>query len=192
MPNIENINLYDLVPDSIRDDPQVKASIDALNGEIKAVSELSYLPIIWARIDELDSDTLDHLAWQLDSKIYRDAWPVNLKRSVIKTVIAIKSKKGTRSAVTNALESLGSAAIIREWFEQTPPGIPHTFEITVSVNDIPGQAGSDTLSQITSQIDDTKAARSLYSLNLAIQASNTIYLSGAIRAVTHRRLNMEG
>lgn len=192
MPSIENVNLYDLVPDNIRDDAQVKASIDAINGELQAVSALSYLPLIWSRIDELDGDTLDHLAWQLDSKIWRDAWPVSLKRSVIKTVIATKSKKGTRSAVTKSLESLGSAAVIQEWHELTPQGTPHTFEITVTVNDIPGQAGADTLNQITAQIDDTKAARSLYNLNLALQASNSIYLSGALRVVTHRRLSMEG
>lgn len=191
MRNIDDVNLYDLVPDSIRDDEHVKASIDAINAELQAVSAFSYLPLIWSRIDELDGDTLDHLAWQLDSKIWRDAWPASLKRSVIKTVIDTKSKKGTRSAVTKSLESLGSAAVIQEWHETTPKGTPHTFYITVTVNDIPGQAGADTLNQITAQIDDTKAARSLYNLNLALQARKSIYLSGALRVVTHRRLNME-
>lgn len=190
MNSLTTVNLYDLVPDSIRDDPDVKAAIEAIDGELKAVSNLCMVPAILARIDELDSDTLDHLAWQFNSKVYRDTWPIYLKRSVIKTVIVTKSKKGTRSAVIRSLESLGSAALVREWWEKTPAGTPHTFDITLSVNEIPGQTSQQVLDDIRLKIDDTKSARSTYTLSLALQAQGRIALGGAARAAVFRRLTL--
>ena len=40
MADITTVNLYDLVPDSIRDDPEVSAAIQAIDSELKAVSAL--------------------------------------------------------------------------------------------------------------------------------------------------------
>lgn len=189
MADITTVNLYDLVPDSIRDDPQVSAAIIAINTELQAVSALCMVPAILARIDELDGKTLDHLAWQFDSKIYRDSWPVDLKRSVIKMVIQTKSKKGTRYAVETSLTSLGSAVAIKEWWEMSPPGDPYTFEVIATLNNIPGQVDAETQQDLLLKIDDTKSARSHYTLTFATQGQGAIALVGAFRPAVSARFN---
>lgn len=190
MRNLTEVSLYELVPESIRDDADVKAAIEAIDGELKAVSNLCMLPAIFSRIDELDGNVLDHLAWQFNSKVYRDTWPVELKRSVVKSIITIKSKNGTRSAVERSLAVLGSAATIREWFEMTPRGRPHSFDITVSVNNALGQTTQEVLESIRLNINDTKSARSTYTLSLALQAQGDVGVAGTARAVAYARLDL--
>lgn len=189
MPDINNINVVDLLPNSLQNDDSIRAAAQAIDGELKAVSNLCMVPAIFSRIDELSSDVLDHMAWQFDSKIWRDSWPVNLKRSVIKTVISEKSKKGTRQALENAVESMGTAVAITEWFETTPQGTPHTFDVTITVGEIDGQAGADVQNDLILRINDIKPVRSHYNLSLATQAVANLYIGGAARPAAYTRLN---
>lgn len=191
MRDIQEINLRELVPGSIRDDPNVAAAVEAINGELQRVSEISTVPAIIARIDQLTSAQLDHLAWQYDSKIWRDQWPVELKRSVIRSVILEKSKKGTRSAVLNALQAMGSAAIIREWFEETPDARPFTFSIVVSVPTYTGDTGTTIQEDLFLRLNDVKNVRSLYTFALAIQAEAELTLNAAARPAAFARIHGE-
>lgn len=188
MHNIENINLYELVPESIRDDPDVFASIAAINGELQAVSNLCMVPAIYSQIDSLTSLALDHLAWE-NRAVWKDTWPLSVKRSVIKSVLIEKSNKGTLAAVRSAIESLGSAGVIVEWFDMDPPGEPHTFDITVTVPEIDGQLSAETQADILARVDDVKPVRSHYNFTLAANAVGNLYLAGAARPAVYARLN---
>ena len=189
MRDIQNVQLADLVPDSIKSDERVANAIAAIDGELSALSSLLFTPALYARISQLPGNVLDHIAWQVDSKIWRDTWPVSLKRSVIRTVILEKAKKGTRTAVEKALDSLGSAYEIREWFEMDPPGDPYTFDITVTLTNVPGQVSEQTQKDLRLRIDDTKSARSHYTLSLASQGEAALALIGGVRPVTYVRFN---
>lgn len=190
MRNLTQIDLRELVPESIRDDANVSAAIDALNGELQLVSALVEVPSILARIDELEDDVLDHLAWQLNSKTWRDSWPLSLKRSVIKSLIIEQSKKGTRFALDKAVRSYGAGLTIREWWETSPPGVPHTFDLVLSINNLGGQV-SDAQAQedLLRRIDDVKPVRSKYTFTLAVQAEGGIGITGAFRTASYVRLS---
>ncbi|MBE0470524.1 MAG: phage tail protein I [Methyloprofundus sp.] len=190
MRDIDTVNLADLVPDSIKHDPTVAAAIASINVELKAVSQLVNVPSIYARIDELGSDTLDHLAWQFDSKVWRDNWPVELKRSAIKTIIQEKAKKGTRFAIEKALRSLGANVAFKEWWEQTPIGKPHTFDIVISVPDIPGEASAQVQNDLLLRIDDVKPVRAQYTFSIAQQGNGGLGLLGVIRPASYMRIEL--
>lgn len=192
MANINEVELLDLVPDNLTQDRNVYASSIAIDPELKAVSEQLMAPAIFSRIDELSSQELDHIAWQFDSKVWRDNWPLHLKRSVIRTIISEKSKKGTLSSVRKAVESLGSAVVIREWWQTSPQGDPHTFTVTLSVNEIPGQVSAQTQADLILRIDDVKPVRSHYTLSVATQANGGLNLSNGVRVATYTRLKLEG
>lgn len=189
MPDISEISLVDILPASIASDPDVLAAAQAIDTELASVTALCRVPSLFARIDQLDSTTLDHLAWQFDSKIWRDSWPLNLKRSVIKTVILEKSKKGTRAALQNAVQSLGSAVAITEWWETSPLGTPYTFDITVTLSDLEGAPTAQVQADLLRSIDDVKPVRSHYNFALAAQAAAGLYIGGAARPVIYSRLN---
>ncbi|CAI1645670.1 phage tail protein I [Serratia quinivorans] len=114
MVDIINISLLDVIPESLKNDPIVIAMIKSIDDEIKAVSKLSETPSLYSNIHALESLKLDHLAWQYSADTWRDNWPIDLKRSVIKNVIHEKRKKGSLAAVEDAISSLGSAGVITE------------------------------------------------------------------------------
>lgn len=190
MRSIDTIDLADLVPESIRNDPAVAAATEAINGELKAVSSLCMVPALYARIDELSSHTLDHLAWQVDSKVWRDSWPIQLKRSVIRGVIIEKSKRGTRAAVQDIIEAIGGTSVLKEWFEYDPPNPVHTFDILVYLNTISGTIPQERQADLLMSIDEVKPVRSHYTLSLATTADGGMGLQGIIRSSSYIRLEL--
>ena len=120
MIDLTSVSLMDVLPDSLKGDPVVMAMTAALDKELTEITKLVTLPTLYCRIDELDSQTLDHLAWQFNADTWRRSWHLPLKRSVIKSIIMNKRKKGTRWAVEDAVSSLGANVTVVEWWETTP------------------------------------------------------------------------
>ena len=190
MPDV-NPTVYGLLPDNLRSISEISDSAIAIDSELSELNNLLMAPAIFSRISTLSSQQLDHLAWQLDAKAWRDSWPVSLKRSFIKQVISLKSVNGTRSAVLRALSGLGSAAVIKEWWQQTPKAIPHTFEIEISISNVTDLPDSEFFKDLILTIDQTKSVRSHYILTQAIQAAGQISLTGAVRPVVYNRLQLQ-
>ena len=192
MRDIFEVSLRELVPESIRSDPKVSAAIDAIDAEIQAVSDLCVVPSILARIDQLDTNVLDHLAWQFNAKTWRDTWPIALKRSVIKAIIQVKAKLGTRYAVEQAVQSLGSSVSIQEWWQFDPPKEPHTFDIIVTLNDQGGEVPEAQLQEdIIMLIKDSKPVRSQFEFTLAQQGQGDIAMRGVGRSLQYFRLDFQ-
>ena len=189
MANIEDTKLIDLIPSSLKDDPNVLAAVEAIDKELNEVSKLCNVPALKSRTDELSSKTLDHMAWQVDSKTWKDTWPLSIKRSMIKAVTLEKVKKGTLSSVSSVLNGLGSNFALKEWWENSPKTIPHTFNITVLAQDIEGQLSSDTINDIIANIDNSKPVRSHYRLTIATQSNGGIGTIAAIRPFSYAKLS---
>lgn len=54
-------------------------------------------------------------------------WPESTQRAVIRAAIPLRRIRGTRAAVENAVRPYCSTLVLREWWETTPHGAPHTF-----------------------------------------------------------------
>ncbi|EOI6870037.1 TPA: phage tail protein I [Yersinia enterocolitica] len=190
MIDLTSVSLMDVLPDSLTGDPVVMAMAAALDKELTEITKLVTLPTLYCRIDQLDSQTLDHLAWQFNADTWRRSWHLPLKRSVIKSIIMNKRQKGTRWAVEDAVSSLGANVTVVEWWETTPPGEPHTFTVTSTVNHFAGQVpAGEMLDDINRRITSIKPARSHYTFNQAIAASGNVVLVGGVKSFTYRRLS---
>lgn len=102
-----DIIFADLLPDSIRNDPVIKDAAAVLDGELKAVSGLMNQAEIYSRIDDLDEEVINLLAWQFNVDFWDMDLPVGNKRELIKTSIGWHKKKGTPWAITEALRKSG-------------------------------------------------------------------------------------
>jgi phage tail P2-like protein len=78
---------------------------------------------------------LPWLAYHLSVDHWNTAWPETTKRRVTAAAIAVHRRKGTVGAVRRALEALGAPPDPVEWWQMTPEGTPHTFEVTLWVHD---------------------------------------------------------
>ena len=185
-----NLLLKSLAPPSITKDPQVKHAISAVEKELLPLEGHLNDGLFYCRIDTLSSDALDHLAAQWNATVWRDSWPIEVKRSVLRALITDKSRLGTLSAVKKAISSLGSGIYVREWWQNDPPREAHTFEVVIDQNAIEGVADADLLFDLRRLIDYAKPVRSQYTFTISFKTYAIINLIGASRPIVHARLSM--
>jgi phage tail P2-like protein len=188
---LADVRLSDLLPDSIAQDDNVRHSAEALDKQLLDMTSAVDLPSIYVSIDRLTSTQLDHVAYGWDASVWRDLWPVSMKRSVLKNVVREKRKKGTLRAVKDAVASIGSAATIKEWWQQEPKGTPHTFEIQATLGNIEGTLDSEMQEDLFALIDDAKPVRSHYTFVLVRQLQGGMGVDGYLRPVAYSRIRSE-
>lgn len=184
MKTLDDVSLLDILPGGL----EVKDEARAIDPQLRAID--TDAPIIYTRIDALSSGILDHLAAQYDVTVWRDDWPDNVKRSVLKTAIADKSRKGTFASVKNAVSSLGPAVSIKEWWQYG--GAPHTFKIFVAQSKIDGHVAADVQADILAAVDDAKPARSLYDFIIEQPIDGVLNMCGIVRSATYARVTSTG
>jgi phage tail P2-like protein len=175
MRDLQTVDLGDLIPPSIANDPQVQAAVQALNSELQACTAQIEQTVLIARIDELDSDTLDQLAWHYNVLFYSTGYTLSQKRGAIKQAIYWRRIAGTKAAVVGAIESIGYGAIISEWYQHA--GIPYTFKIDVEVVGLP--IIDETWEKAQRIVDATKNTRSHYAMRVAAKLPGVLHLAAA-------------
>lgn len=185
MKTIDDIKLKDTMPESLTSDENVSAVAEAIDPQLQFIASKVDLPTLLISIDKLPSLALDHLAVQYDVTVWRDSWPLNVKRSVLKTAISDKRKKGTRAAVEQAVASIGGAAKIVEWWETEPKGKPFTFDIKVALSQVEGVLDTEQQEDLVRLIDDAKSFRSHYNLVLQTVLNGGVGVYGCMRVLTY-------
>jgi phage tail P2-like protein len=127
---IAGVKLIDLVPPNLREDPTIRAAAEALDGEIRKVSQLIPRVTIQANLDALPERWIDELAWQYHVDFYDPALPIEQKRQLVKNSLAWHHRKGTASAVRELIQEVFGDGEIKEWFEYG--GEPGRFKVITS------------------------------------------------------------
>lgn len=149
-----------------------------------ASSRVSSIPVplrsLW-NPDTCPVSLLPWLAWGLSVDEWNPDWTEPQKRSVIRESVSVHRLKGTIGAVRRIVDSFGLGIVIREWWQKSPAGTPHTFTLSISVDQIPTGA----LDSIINSVRKAKPIRSDFDLdyqtgylaqvNNIILGQNTIY-----------------
>ena len=188
MTEIKDVKLSQLIPENLVRDSNVKASADALDSSLQDVSKKVDIPSIYIRIDTLTSEQLDHMAAAWDASVWRQSWPIQIKRNVLNNVILEKRKRGTLGAVKKAIETIASFTDLTEWWQETPKGTPHTFKVIASLNNYEGVLESDLQEDLFGLIDDAKPVRSHYDFILQKRYTGEIGAIGLYRKLAYARV----
>lgn len=127
----------------------------------QSTSRINVVPVpvrdIW-NADTCPDALLPWLAWAYSVDEWDATWTSDQRREAIKSSVAVHRYKGTIGAVRNALAALGFDVAIQEWFNMLPQGVPYTFGINLTTD----QIGIDqpALARILQVIDSTKNLRS--------------------------------
>ena len=183
MITLDKVKLADVLPESIGRDEGVASAAEAIDPQLKLMAGFVDIPALYVSIDQLPTEVLDHLASQYDVTVWRDTWPIAVKRSVLKASIPDKRTKGTVAAVKRALASVSSAAVIREWWQMSPKGTPHTFSIVATQSDLAETFDTEMQEDIVAIIDDAKPVRSHYTLTIQSNLLGGMNLSAFFRPV---------
>lgn len=173
--DINNVDLLDLQTSHMKQDPSTIAMCKALNPVFKKLAREAKLAFIYGRIDQLDDDTLDELAWQFYVDFYSVDFPINVKRNLIKNAKKIHELKGTPTAVEILLTSIFGNAVLKEWFEYD--GDPFMFKVRIEVeNNI-----NLLLDKFEESINVVKNTRShLEKIELYSVSRNTTYIASSL------------
>lgn len=128
----------ELLPDSIRDVPEIAAAAQALDvmfyyGDAEIANVL-----IWSRVDGLEEPFLSNLAYQMHLEGY-EGWHLaetpEQKRSLLKESVKLHFHKGTRWSLERVFEILDMRGLVTEWWEASddPDFKPFEFDMDIEI-----------------------------------------------------------
>lgn len=139
--------------------------------------------------DTCPADLLPWLAWAMSVDSWQPYWPEAVKRARIKQAISIQRHKGTAKSVRDTVASFGRSLAIREWWEKSPQGTPHTFELTLSMgSSTPNTAAYQ--QDIIDEINRVKPVRSHFTFTAGISTQAVLRLGGIGYSATYHRLHL--
>jgi phage tail P2-like protein len=127
MPDIYNVSLVDILPESLKSDPQVVAMAEAITPEIQDISEAISLIVLLATLDQQPEEVVDLLAWQYHVDFYDPALDLEIKRALVKNSFSWHRRKGTAAAVEELITTVFGEGRVVEWFEYG--GEPYYFKV---------------------------------------------------------------
>ena len=131
--DFKNIDLLSLQTSYMQKDPFVQAVCKALNPYFQQLSDKVRLVYIYGRIDELDEEAIDSLAWQFHVDFYDYFLPIDKKRELVKQSKVLHKIKGTPAAVERAVGTIFGKSKLKEWYEYG--GKPYFFGIDIDITD---------------------------------------------------------
>jgi len=135
---------------------------------------------------------LPYLAWSLGLDTWKNYWPIAVRRSRVKNAIAIMRRKGTAAAVRDVIASFGGAVELVEWWQQTPPGPPHTFQMVLTLSGAGGdEASAQFVTDVLAEVDRAKPTRSHYTFTQGLSAGNRVGVIAVARVVAFAQLNLQ-
>jgi len=118
--------------------------------------------------DTCPEHLLPWLAWSLSVETFDSRWPVEIRRSIIRSSIEVHRKHGTLGGLKTALAALGVQINVTEWFDTGSS--PYTFSIEARATvDLIGDNSIPLLNlelrdQVRRVIDSVKPVRAHYNL----------------------------
>lgn len=130
MISIYEVRLLQLLPENLRHDPDVIAASKAIDHEFLLVVNEVENCILLPRIDDLDSEIVDLLAWETHVDFYETSLPIQVKRELVKDSMRYHRHKGTPAAVEELIETVFEEGKVVEWFEYGAE--PYLFKVVTN------------------------------------------------------------
>lgn len=178
--NIFQLNMLDILPVSIKTD-EITAVCAALDRQLQEINLHLYDNIIIPRIDELDENIIDLLAWQFHVDFYE---PLNLdlnkKRKLVKDAVINHKQKGTKSAVKTLCKTVFFDDFeIQEWFEYG--GTPYYFRIVMGKDSVKTREEYKLLMQAINTAKNTRSH--LEKLISEYEVNNPLYFGISAKTI---------
>lgn len=188
MKTLKDIAIKDLLPENLSRDTTVNNAALAIDPHLRILAGNVRLAAVFARLDELTSAQLDHLAVQFHVAVWNSSWEREKKLSVIKATIETKRRRGTLLAVKEAVGSLVSPFEITEWWQTEPKGEPYTFGVTIPLDDIGKDLSAEEQEELFDLIYEAKSIRSHGTVTLKRCFETPIKTTGFFQSCVFVRL----
>ena len=129
--------------------------------------------------DTCPAHLLYQLAWAWSVDRWDEAWPEEVKRSVIRSSFYVHAHKGTIGALRRVVEPFGYLIEVVEWFKTQPMGVPGTFALKIGISD--EGISEETYRELTWLIDDARpVSRHLTGLAISLETQGRLNIGAAL------------
>lgn len=173
MIKLTDARLTDALPKTLAEQPWVQALAEASRKMRRRVMAYADRTRLFCDIDEASEEALDALAVELQTPLYKNDYPLTVKRKIIKNSMLYYIRSGTRGAVEELLADIYQGAEVEEWFEYG--GKPNYFRVAIDISRTTVPVAEMTPAELESWLYSVKRASSaLESLSYMIRHAITI------------------
>ena len=173
--NLSNLDLLSLQTKQMQEDPTTVALCTALNPQFITIGDEIKSCLIYSRIDYLESDVLDELAFQIEMDWYDSTADIVIKRKLLKNALKVFRTRGTPYAVEQVIQDYFGDGYIEEWFDYD--GDPYKFRVVTSNSSVT----SELANQFTMAVNSVKNLRSvLEEIIIALSGDMNLYIAGIV------------
>jgi phage tail P2-like protein len=159
--------------------PNATAAERALEEAMRATIDFAAVGTLWDPAT-CPAEVLPFLGWGLAISHWDTDWTVAEKRAAVAAAVAFHKIKGTRAAVEQALARFSPLFSIVEWWETTPRGRPHSFQVRANVLEIdPDFLTTATTDAIIRDVAAAKPLRAHFDFVQSLEAQALVYLNAA-------------
>ena len=173
MIKLTDARLTDALPKTLAEQPWVQALAEASRKMRRRVMAYADRTRLFCDIDEASEEALDALAVELQTPLYKNDYPLTVKRQIVKNSMLYYIRSGTRGAVEELLADIYQGAEVEEWFEYG--GEPNYFRVAIDISRTTVPVAKMTPAELESRLYSVKRASSvLESLSYMIRHAITI------------------
>lgn len=173
MIKLTDARLTDALPKTLAEQPWVQALAEASRKMRRRVMAYADRTRLFCDIDEASEEALDALAVELQTPLYKNDYPLTVKRQIVKNSMLYYIRSGTRGAVEELLADIYQGAEVEEWFEYG--GEPNHFRVAIDISRTTVPVAEMTPAELESWLYSVKRASSaLESLSYMIRHAITI------------------
>ena len=173
MIKLTDARLTDALPKTLAEQPWVQAMAEASRKMRRRVMAYADRTRLFCDIDEASEEALDALAVELQTPLYKNDYPLTVKRQIVKNSMLYYIRSGTRGAVEELLADIYQGAEVEEWFEYG--GEPNYFRVAIDISRTTVPVAEMTPAELESWLYSVKRASSaLESLSYMIRHAITI------------------
>ncbi|OAB54151.1 phage tail protein I [Pseudomonas thivervalensis] len=145
-----------------------------------AIDETTEIPLrTLYNPDTCPAHLLYQLAWAWSVDRWDEAWPEEVKRSVIRSSFYVHAHKGTIGALRRVVEPFGYVIEVVEWFQTEPKGVPGTFALKIGISD--EGISEETYQELTWLIDDARpVSRHMTGLAISLETRGNLNIGVAL------------
>ena len=168
MIKLTDARLTDALPKTLAEQPWVQALAEASRKMRRRVMAYADRTRLFCDIDEASEEALDALAVELQTPLYKNDYPLTVKRQIVKNSMLYYIRSGTRGAVEELLADIYQGAEVEEWFEYG--GEPNYFRVAIDISRTTVPVAEMTPAELESWLYSVKRASSaLESLSYMIR-----------------------
>lgn len=173
MIKLTDARLTDALPKTLAEQPWVQALAEASRKMRRRVMTYADRTQLFCDIDEASEEALDALAVELQTPLYKNDYPLTVKRQIVKNSMLYYVRSGTRGAVEELLADIYQGAEVEEWFGYG--GEPNYFRVAIDISRTTVPVVEMTPAELESWLYSVKRASSaLESLSYMIRHAITI------------------